>query len=263
MHRSFLYIRRMPPISGSRRQWASDFFESLARPDEWFDLFDRLPGISLYVKDTEGHFVRTNQVLCDLVGVAKPDDLVGRTDFDFFPPAIAAQYVAEDRRVIAADRPLANQVWLVPGSDGFPRLFLCNKIPLHARGGAVVGIAGVNRPYEHSTGRVEGYSRLLKVVAFVTDHYREAIEVGDLAAEAELSVSQLQREFSRHFGITPTNYVREVRIGMARHLLETSDLPVSGIALECGFYDQSHFNHHFKTLTGLTPLKYRQRFRMA
>lgn len=253
----------MPAISGRRQQWVSNFFESLVRPDEWFDLFDRLPGIHLYAKDTEGRFVRANQVLCDLLGVARPDDLVGRTDFDYFPPAIAAQYVAEDRRVIAADRPLANQVWLVPSSDGIPRLFLCNKIPLHARGNAVVGIAGVNRPYEHIAGRVEGYSRLLKVVAFVTDHYREAIEVADLAAAAALSVSQLQREFSRHFGITPTSYVREVRIGMARHLLETSDLPVSRIALECGFYDQSHFNHHFKTVTGLTPLKYRERFRTA
>jgi transcriptional regulator GlxA family with amidase domain len=104
---------------------------------------------------------------------------------------------------------------------------------------------------------------LLKIVAFVTDHYREAIEVADLAAEAGLSVSQLQREFSRQFGITPSSYVREVRIGMARHLLETSDLSVSRVALDCGFYDQSHFNHHFKTVTGLTPLKYRQRFRTA
>jgi len=37
----------------------------------------------------------------------------------------------------------------------------------------------------------------------------------------------------------------------------------SQIALTCGFYDQSHFNHHFKTLTGLTPPEYRQRFRTA
>ncbi len=253
----------MPSISGRPGPWASRFFESLARPDEWFDLFDRLPGIHLYVKDAESRFVRANQALCDVVGVAAPANIVGRTDFDFFPPAIAAQYIAEDRRVITSDRPLANQAWLVPGSDGIPRLYLCDKIPLHARDGQVVGLAGVNRPYEHSAGMVEGYSRLLKVVAFVTDHYRETIEVGDLAAQAGLSVSQLQREFSRHFGITPTSYVREVRVGMARHLLETSDLPVSRIALECGFYDQSHFNHYFKALTGLTPLKYRQRFRTA
>src|SRR5262249_30839866 len=100
---------------------------------------------------------RGNQVVCDVVGVATPAELVGRTDFDFFPPAIAAQYLAEDRRVLAADRPLANQVWLVPGSDGVPHLYLCNKIPLHGPNG-VVGFAGVKRPYEHSAGRLEGFS---------------------------------------------------------------------------------------------------------
>jgi len=246
------------------QEWAQTFFKSLSRPDELFDLFDALPGIYLYVKDSESRFVRANQVVCDVVGVATPADLVGQTDFDYFPPAIAAQYVAEDRRVIAADRPLSNQVWLVPGNDGIPHVYLCNKIPLHSADGKVVGIAGVKRPYEHSagSGSLEGYSRLLKVVTFVTDHYSDTIEVADVAAHAGLSVSQLQREFSKHFGITPTNYIREVRVGMARHLLETSDMLASQIALTCGFYDQSHFNHHFKTLTGLTPLEYRQRFRM-
>lgn len=253
----------MARIIGTPQLWAQQFFANLARPDELFDLFDPLPGIYLYVKDLDSRFVRGNQVVCDVVGAATPADLVGRTDFDFFPPAIAAQYVAEDRRVIAADRPLSNQVWLVPGKDGFPRLYLCSKIPLHDRAGEVAGIAGIKRPYEHSGGRVEGYSRLLKVVAFVTDHYRDAIEVADLADHAELSVSQLQREFSKHFGITPTNYIREVRVGMARHLLERSDMPIGEIALDCGFYDQSHFNHHFKTLTGLTPRKYRERFRAS
>ena len=217
----------------------------------------------MYLKDANGRYVRANQVVCTVVGVPNPAALVGRTDFDFFPPAIAAQYVAEDRRVIATDRPLTNQVWLVPGSDGIPHLYLCNKIPLHDRDGRVIGLAGVKRPYEHAAGNVAGYGRLLKVVAFVTTRYQEPIEVNDMASEAGLSISQLQREFVRHFGITPTDYVREVRVGMARHLLETSDLPVSRIALDCGFYDQSHFNRQFKALTGLAPLKYRKRFRMA
>ena len=49
-----------------------------------------------------------------------------------------------------------------------------------------------------------------------------------------MKVSQLQ------FGITPIRYLREVRIGVARHLLESSDVDLSQIAAKCGFYDQSH-----------------------
>ncbi|HEY1064820.1 MAG TPA: AraC family transcriptional regulator [Pirellulales bacterium] len=244
-------------------KWAAAFFGGLARPDALLDLFDPLPGIYLYVKDRESRFVRANQEVCRVVGARIPAELVGRTDFDFFPTAIAAQYVAEDRRVLESGEPLSNQVWLVPGNDGLPRLYLCSKIPLFDRVGRVVGLAGIKRPYEHSAGNLDGYGRLSKVVAYVAERYHQPIEIAELAAHVGISTSQLQREFSRHFGITPTSYLREVRIGMARRLLETSDAPVSTIAYDCGFFDQSHLTHHFKKITGMTPLKYRQRFRTA
>ena len=41
----------------------------------------------------------------------------------------------------------------------------------------------------------------------------------------------------------------------------TDDTEMAQIAAQCGFYDQSHFNRHFKSATGLTPLVYRRRFR--
>jgi len=241
--------------------WARQFFESLDKTSSLLDLFDELPGVYMYIKDSESRFVRANRVVCEVVGVPDPQHLVGCTDFDFFPPAVAAQYVAEDQRVISSGAPLTNQVWLVPGQKGIPKMYLCSKIPLRGKRGEVIGIAGVKRPYEHFAAEVDGYSRLMKVVAYVTENYKYPLEVAELAKLIHLSVSQLQREFSRNFGITPVNYIREVRIGVARHLLKTCDAAVSQIAVDCGFYDQSHFNRHFKSSTGMTPLQYRQRFR--
>ena len=101
----------------------------------------------------------------------------------------------------------------------------------------------------------------MSVVAFVTENYAEEIEVADMAEHVFLSVSQLQREFANCFGISPIRYLREVRIGVARHLLESTDLPMSQVAGDCGFYDQSHFSRHFRKSTGLTPLNYRKRYR--
>ena len=101
----------------------------------------------------------------------------------------------------------------------------------------------------------------MSVVGFVSEHYSDDIEVGDMAEHVLLSASQLQREFATHFGISPNRYLREVRIGVARHMLESTDLPMSQIANDCGFYDQSHFTRQFKSSTGLTPLNYRTRFR--
>lgn len=243
-------------------QWQDQFFKRLARPRTLMDLFDVIPGVSMYIKDTESRWVRSNRSVCEVVGAAHPDDLIGRTDFDFFPPALAAQYVAEDQRVILSGEPSLDQVWMIPGKNGMPRLFLCTKIPLHDRRNKVIGLAGLNRPYEFSSEESAGYSRLMSVLTFVTENYAREIEVTDMAEHVLLSVSQLQRVFSKSFGITPNRYLREVRIGVVRHLLVNSDKPLSAIATDCGFYDQSHMSRHFKSSTGLTPLKYRQRFRV-
>ncbi|MDA7902327.1 AraC family transcriptional regulator [Mariniblastus sp.] len=244
-------------------QWQDKFFKRLARPHTLLDLFDTIPGVYMYIKDVESRFVQANRVVCDVIGVTHSSDLIGRTDFDFFPPAIAAQYVAEDQRVITSGESLSDQVWIVPGKNGVPRVYLCSKIPLHDRKDKVVGIAGLKRPYEFSADDSAGYSRLVSAIKFVTENYTKDIEVSDIAEHVFLSVSQLQREFSKSFGISPSRYLREVRVGVVRHLLESSDLALSNIATECGFYDQSHMTRHFKSSTGLTPLKYRQRFRVA
>ncbi len=241
--------------------WQSQFFKQLARPTTLLDLFDAIPGVYMYVKDSESRFVQANRVVCEVVGVGHPDEMIGNTDFDYFPPAIAAQYVVEDQRVITSGEPLSDQVWIVPGKGSVPRLYLCSKIPLYDRQGHVVGIAGMKRPYEYSGDESAGYSRLVSVIAFVTENYAQDIEVADMADHVHLSASQLQREFSKSFGISPMRYLREVRIGVVRHLLESSDLRLSQIAAQCGFSDQSHLSRHFKSSTGLTPLKYRQRFR--
>lgn len=242
-------------------QWQDQFFKRLARPHTLLDLLDVIPGVSMYIKDTDSRWVRANRSVCEVVGAGHPDDLIGRTDFDFFPPALAAQYVAEDQRVIFSAESLLDQVWMVPGKNGLPRLCLCSKIPLYDRGNKVIGLAGLNRPYDFSADDSAGLSRLMSVLTFVTENYARDIEVTDMAEHVLLSVSQLQREFSKNFGITPNRYLREVRVGVVRHRLTNSDQSLSTIATDCGFYDQSHMTRNFKSSTGLTPLKYRQRFR--
>lgn len=241
-------------------RWRDGVFGSLENPLAFLDLFEFLPQVYMYVKAADGRYLRVNHVVCRVVGANSEADVIGRTDLDFFPPAIATQYVEEDRRVIKSAQPLRDQVWLVPDSKGVPQIYSCNKIPLLDHRGKVVALAGIKRPYEHSDSISAGHGRLLNVVRFVTAHYGDEIVVADLADQANLSPSQLHREFSRLFGITPNRYIREVRVGVARHLLESSQMPISQIANDSGFYDQSHFSRQFKSSTGLTPGEYRKTF---
>ena len=248
----------MTEISVDTENWRSRVFDTIENPLDCLDLFDFLPQVYMYVKAVDGRYLRANRVVCRVVGVDRESAIVGKTDFDFFPPAIATQYVEEDRRVIASREPLTDQIWLVPDSLGVPQIYSCNKIPLFNKRREVIALAGVKRPYHDSDAPEGGHGRLLKVVQFVTKHYSDEIVVADLAKQANLSQSQLHREFARLFGITPNQYLREVRVGVARHLLESTQHSIAAIAANTGFYDQSHLTRQFKISTGLTPTQYRQ-----
>lgn len=69
----------------------------------------------------------------------------------------------------------------------------------------------------------------------------------------------LTRTFRRFFGCTPGEYLRERRLEKAASLLAGSRLPLSEVALESGFADQSHLAKAFKRAYGVTPSEYRCR----
>jgi AraC-like DNA-binding protein len=232
-------------------------------PHAILGLFDHLPRVYLFVKDAKGRFVKVNKGELELHGCASDADILGKTDFDFHPPAMAMQYIAEDQRVMASGKPLADQIWLVMGFDKMPRWFVSTKIPLFDKNGQPIGIAGVMRHYEQTGQSGSEYARLTPVMEHVLKRYADEISVETLAEKCFLSVSQLQRLFRKLFRLSPMGYVQRVRLLMSRRLLEETDAPISSIAVDCGFYDLSHFSHTFRNYTGVSPAAYRKRFKRA
>jgi len=84
----------------------------------------------------------------------------------------------------------------------------------------------------------------------------EPPSVAELAALAGVHSSHLLRTFRRQHGCTVANYVRRRRIERARAELATSKRPLSMIALDAGFSDQSHFTRVFRQTFGETPGQY-------
>lgn len=85
--------------------------------------------------------------------------------------------------------------------------------------------------------------------------------VADLAALAGVHASHLLRTFRRYHGTTVANYARRRRVERARAEIATTTRPLSVIALECGFADQSHFTRVFRQAFGETPGQYARSLR--
>jgi len=103
----------------------------------------------------------------------------------------------------------------------------------------------------------------------VEDAIEDAIEaagadtpsVTDLAMLAGVHASHLLRVFRRHHGTTIATYVRQRRIERARIEVAKGDRPLSMIALDAGFSDQSHFTRVFRQAFGETPARYARSLR--
>jgi AraC-like DNA-binding protein len=99
---------------------------------------------------------------------------------------------------------------------------------------------------------------LRRIRDYVDSHLEQNIDLGSLAATAELSLYHFARTFKQSEGTTPHTFVLERRVAKARELLTGTDLPLSEIALLVGFADQSHFTRRFRQTVGVSPGQFRK-----
>lgn len=102
-------------------------------------------------------------------------------------------------------------------------------------------------------------ARIARVLAYMRQHFREALRIKDLARLASWSPSQFQRNFRRHCGLPPLRYIQQLRLREACELLADPDRDITTIAFECGFGSSSFFATQFKRAYGESPSSYRRR----
>ena len=94
---------------------------------------------------------------------------------------------------------------------------------------------------------------LRRACEYVHAHLGENLTLAQVACAAGVHPVYLGQAFRREFGETLGTYLNRLRVRAAAERLAHSDLPLSAIALDFGFYDQSHFTRIFRQLTGATP----------
>ncbi len=103
--------------------------------------------------------------------------------------------------------------------------------------------------------------RVEKVLAYLSSHFLEPINLNEVAEIAAMNISAFCRFFKEKTGKTCIQYVLELRISHAKKLLLNESLDINQVALECGFNTITHFNRSFKRITKVTPTCFRELFK--
>ncbi len=89
-------------------------------------------------------------------------------------------------------------------------------------------------------------------------HYAESIHIAEIALAVQVHPVHLIRTFREFFHATPGEYVRRLRLDLAASLLTAGNLPLTQVAMQCGFADQSHFSKAFRRQFSQSPGEYRR-----
>ena len=117
--------------------------------------------------------------------------------------------------------------------------------------------AAMPRPRHHEDAAVADCQ------TWLADHYAAANPVARMVARSGLAERTFKRRFRAATGYAPVEYVQALRIEEAKQLLETTGKPTDEIGAAVGYDDPAFFRKLFKRRTGITPARYRQKFRFV
>lgn len=102
-----------------------------------------------------------------------------------------------------------------------------------------------------------------QAMLYIEERYAEPITLQELASHLQYGTRQLQRQFKARLRTGPMEYVNQVRMQQAEHLLRTTDSPIREIAEAVGYADSYYFSRAFKKHTSLSPAQYRTECRRS
>jgi PAS domain S-box-containing protein len=104
-------------------------------------MIDLIPAF-IYAKDAQSRFTACNKLVANRMGVS-PRDLIGKTDFDFFPTEMAQRFFADEQALIKSGKPLIDhEETAFDKTSGMNRVILTSKVPLRDAHGNTTGIVG-------------------------------------------------------------------------------------------------------------------------
>ena len=112
---------------------------------------------------------------------------------------------------------------------------------------------------EALANRESGDDRMDSIMEYIHQGYSRHITLAELSEDLYLSTGYLSRFFTKHFGMSFSQYLMKVRLQHIKDEMLYTDKPITQIAYDCGFSSISLFNRSFKKAYGITPSAYREK----
>ena len=118
--------------------------------------------------------------------------------------------------------------------------------------------------HQHFDLEVGKQSKATKDTSFIKHYletyYHESIQLEDLASMTHLSRFYISHSFKKEIGMSPMEYLIDIRIKESKILLRTTNYSISQVADIVGFTTPTYFSKQFRKSTGISPTDYREQF---
>jgi len=94
--------------------------------------------------------------------------------------------------------------------------------------------------------------------SLLNDEWDRTFSLAELSEKTGVSPVNISKYFPKYFYCTLGEYMRKLKVAHSLSMIKTDNYSLTGVALDCGFADQSHFIRSFKTATGLLPGQYKR-----
>lgn len=165
----------------------------------------------------------------------------------------------DDRKVMETGVKLENHIEPKPQGKFKNDLVITCKFPLRSSSGRIVGMVGISRNLSEAVVKFAAIDAFANTIDHIERFCRDPFDLQTMAARQGMSPSKFERDFKKHFHMTPVAYHQQARLRQARNEIFNSTKSIGEIALEYGFFDQSHFTKKFVALYGVTPLRFRKK----
>ena len=236
-----------------------DFFRRMGQGTQLLPMLDALQGIHYFIKDDQFRHIAVSQKFAERLGLRDAEEMIGRTNFDFYPKVIAEQFAIDDEWILKNGQARLQIVEMLPAACGGFDWITTNKLPIFDEQGKVIGIMGTLQSHGNLFHPWAEGSSMGKAVEYIQKNYRNAINLKQLTLAAGWSQRHLNRKFHEVFGMSAQDFWVNTRIHRAADELTGSTKNVAEIASSFGFCDQSAFSRQFRSKTGMSPLEFRKR----